>query len=300
MAGRAPTGRLGWLRSRASAARRRYGWLDLAVRAANRYREVNAYRLAAAMTYHAFLTVFPAAALVFAAFGFLLDSNDELAATVRTTLTLNLPGLPVEEISESRSTAGLLGLVGVLIAGLGWVDTVRTSVRAVWHKREMPGSLLRAKLLDLAVLGGLGAVLAVSLGLVFLFSAGAEWVFDTVGVADDFSRTLLKVLAAVLGIGLNMVFFVALLAGLPRLIIPLRRVVLPALVAAVAMELVKLIGRLYLERTEVNPVYQTVVVAVGLLFFLNLLNQLTLYCAALTAEAGSGEVRDRVRRPPRR
>lgn len=281
---------------RLDAARLRHAWLDLALRAAKRYDGVNAYRLAAAMTYYAFFSVFPASALGFAAFGFLLDANDELAAVVQRTLELNLPGLPVEEIAEARQTAILFGVAGVLFAGLGWVDCVRTSVRAIWHKQEIPGGTVRAKLLDLLALAMLSVLITALLGLLFLGSVGAEWLFDKLDVTDGFAQTAITTLTAVAGLVLNVILFVVMLSGLPRLVIPVRKLAVPVLIGAIALEIVKWIGRIYLERTEANPIYQTVVVAVGLLFFLNLLNQLTLYCAAITAESVAGEAPDRVRR----
>jgi membrane protein len=73
---------------------------------------------------------------------------------------------------------------------------------------------------------------------------------------------------------------------------PLRRVLGPALLVAAGLELLKTLGRLYVQRTEANPTYQVVAGAVGLLVFLNVVNQLVLFAAALTATGSAGQVTD--------
>jgi membrane protein len=90
----------------------------------------------------------------------------------------------------------------------------------------------------------------------------------------------------------NALVSVAVLTGLPRLRMPLRRVLGPALLVAAGLELLKTLGRLYVQRTEANPTYQVVAGAVGLLVFLNVVNQLVLFAAALTATGSAGQVTD--------
>jgi membrane protein len=82
----------------------------------------------------------------------------------------------------------------------------------------------------------------------------------------------------------------AVLTGLPRLRMPARRVVIPALIVAAGLELLKTVGRVYVQRTEANPTYQVVAGTVGLLVSLNVVNQLILFAAALTATSTTGAV----------
>ena len=72
----------------------------------------------------------------------------------------------------------------------------------------------------------------------------------------------------------------------------LGRVLGPALLVVAGLELLKSVGRLYVQGTESNPAYQVVAGAVGLLVFLNLLNQLILFAAALSATSTFGPVTD--------
>jgi len=72
----------------------------------------------------------------------------------------------------------------------------------------------------------------------------------------------------------------------------------PGAEVAGGFELLKTLGRLYVQRTQANPTYQVVAGAVGLLVFLNVVNQLILFAAALAATATTGQVTRPGRRPP--
>ena len=73
---------------------------------------------------------------------------------------------------------------------------------------------------------------------------------------------------------------------------PLRRLLGPAVLVGVGLELLKTLGRLYVQHTEANPTYQLVAGSVGLLVFLNALNQMVLFAAALTATSTAGRPAD--------
>jgi len=114
---------------------------------------------------------------------------------------------------------------------------------------------------------------------------------------DGPARWLLAGVGFVVGLGVNALLSIAVLTGLPRLRMPLRRVLGPALLVAAGLELLKTLGRLYVQRTEANPTYQVVAGAVGLLVFLNVVNQLVLFAATLTATGTAGQVTDLAARP---
>ena len=272
-------------------ARRRFGWLDHAVRAGIRYDQAGAGRLAAAVTYYAFFAAFALALLGFAILGHVLD-NGTVLRSVQVYLSQNLPRLDAQALRDARGTAGLVALVVLPVAGLFWVDALRSSIRAVWRLPEYPGNFFLRQLIDLAVLAGLGLVLAVSLAV----AVGAEnllsWLLVATGADGPSGRWLLGPAGFALGFGVNTLLYIAILTGLPRLRMRLGRVLGPALLVAAGLELLKTVGRLYVQRTESNPAYQIVAGAVGLLVFLNVLNQLILFAAALSATSTRGPVTD--------
>jgi membrane protein len=272
--------------------RRRFGWLDHVARAMARYDRADGGRLAAAVTYYSFFAAFSLALLGFAILGYVLDDPAVLRA-VQRYLSQNLPNLDAQALRNARGTAGLVAFVVLPVAGLFWVDALRSSIRAIWQLPQYPGNFFLRQLIDLAVLAGLGLLLAASLAA----AAGAEtllnWIlFDTADAAGPPGRWLLHAAGYVLGIGVNTVLAIAVLTGLPRLRMRLRRVLGPALFVAAGLEALKTIGRLYVQRTEANPAYQVVTGAVAVLVFLSLLNQFLLFAAALTATSTRGPVTD--------
>jgi membrane protein len=274
------------------ALRRRYRWIDHGWRALVRYDQVRGYHLSAAITYYTFLALFPLLLLAYAVLGYLVGRDAAATQAVSDFVHTNLPTLDVEWIAGARYSAGVVGLLGVLYAGLGWVATVRESIHDVWGKGEEEGSWLVTKLVDVAVLFALAPITAASIVVSVLVNGGAEWLLRELGVAGAL-RVSLPIVAFGAGVMLNFALFVGLLVGLPRLRMSFGRVAGPALLGAVAFEILKTFSGLFLGLTMANPAYKLVASAVGVLVFLNLVNNLLLICAALTATSDVGEVRER-------
>lgn len=271
-------------------ARHRHGWLDHLSRAVVRYDEADGGRLAAAVTYYAFFATFAFALLGFSAFGFVLD-KPEVQQVLQRYLAENLPSLEVERLRLARGTIGVIAFLGLPVTGWFWIDAIRSSIRKVWRLPEYPGALVPRLLIDLLALTGLGLLLAASLATAFLTVAGANRLIGPAGDAAQ-SRWLLAAVGFAVSIGVNTLLATAVLTGLPRLRMPLRRVAVPALIVAAGLELLKTVGRVFVQNVEANPTYQVVAGTVGLLFSLNIINQLILFAAALAATSTAGEVTD--------
>ncbi|MBB5076427.1 YihY/virulence factor BrkB family protein [Nonomuraea endophytica] len=275
-----------------AGARRRHGWLDHLVRAVVRYDETDGGRLSAALTYYAFFATFALALLGFAILGHILNEPTVLEA-VQDYLAGNFPRLDVQALLNARGTAGLLALVGLVLAGLFWMDTLRSASRAIWRVPEYPGGFWLRQLIDLGVLAGLGLLLAASLALAFGAQTVLTWLtMRTVGVDALPARWLLDGAAFILGFGVNTLLALALLSAPPRLRVPLRRIVGPALLITIGVEILKSLGQFFLNLTAANPAYQVVAGAVGMLLFLKVVNQLILFAAALAATSKNGHVTD--------
>jgi membrane protein len=272
---------------------RRVGWVDHVIRAGLRYDEVDGGRLAAAVTYYSFFAAFGLAVLGLAVLAAVVRGNQVVLDAVTTYLTTNLPTLQVETLERASTLAGVIGLAALLWAGLSWVDSLRTSVRAIWRLEQHPGNYVIRRVVDLGVLVGLAILLAVSIGVAFGVQHGLKWLVEDAADQHERPATLLvSVVSFLLGMAVNALLGGAVLAALPRLAMPPRRLIPAALLVAVGTEVLKTAGRIYIERTTHNPAYQVVGGAVGLLLFLNLFNQLLLYAAALTATDRHGNVVD--------
>jgi membrane protein len=275
----------------ASRLRRRLGWLDHLVRAGLRYDEADGGRLAAAVTYYSFFAMFSLGLLAFAVFAAVLD-NPAVLRTVERYAAENLPYVDVQTLRSARNTAGLIAFIGLPITGWFWADVLRSSIRKVWQLPEYPGRIAVRVLVDLLVLAGLGTLLAASLGVAYVTTEAASRVVDATNAEAVPSRWLLATVGLVLTLGVNTALAAGMLTGLPRIRMPLRRVLGPAFLVALALELLKTLGRLYVERTAANPTYHLVAGSVGLLVFLNAVNQVVLFAAALTATSRTGRPTD--------
>ena len=281
-----------------SRARGRVRQLDHVVRAGIRYDAADGGRLSAAVTYYGFFAVFSMALLAFALLGSILD-DPAVLATVQEYLSQNLPRLDATAVRDARGTASLVAFLVLPIAGLFWVDALRSSIRAIWRLTQYPGSFFNRQLIDLGILAGLCLLLAVSLAISVGSESGMRWLLvDVVGANGLPSRWTLAITGFVLGAAVNTVLAIAVLTAVPRIRMRLRRVLGPALLVAAGLEILKTAGRLYVQRTEANPAYHVVAGAVGMLVFLNVLNQLLLFAAALTATSSTGLVTDLSAGPP--
>ncbi|TMR12019.1 YihY/virulence factor BrkB family protein [Nonomuraea turkmeniaca] len=273
-------------------ARDRHGWLDHLVRGVVRYDQADGGRLSAALTYYAFFATFALALLAFAILGRVLDDPTALA-TVQHYLSENFPRLDVQALRDARGTAGVVAFIALPLTGLFWMDTLRSASRAIWRLEEYPGNFFLRQLIDLGVLVGLGLLLALSLAIAFAAEQLLTWLAVlTVGPDTLPAQWVLTAAGFVLGFSVNTLLAMALLIAPPRLRLPLRRVIGPALVLIIGLEILKTLGQAYVNLTAANPAYQVVAGAAGMLLFLKVLNQLILFATALAATSTAGQVTD--------
>jgi membrane protein len=274
------------INGRLDAARRRSGAFDHVYRALDRYGAVLAGRLAAAIAYYGFFAVFALGLVAYWAFGFVLNRSEALRHAVDDFLSQNLPFLQLQQIQESSGTVGIVGLLTLTVTGIGWVEAIRSSQRALYEVPQQPGNLVVRRIIDMVVLLVVFFLLALSVAAAEAAEGLVGWLL---GGEDSF---LLIVVRWVLTVAFNLVLATALLVVVPRLRMPLRRLLPSVLVVAAGITLLNTLGREWVIRIDRNPAYTVVTGAVGLLVYLYLLNQLLLFGAALAATSTHGEVTD--------
>ncbi|MFI5496439.1 YihY/virulence factor BrkB family protein [Actinoplanes sp. NPDC051859] len=272
--------------ARIMAWRHRSRTFDHLSRAALRYDEVSGGRLAAAIAYYGFFAVFALALIGYSAFGFLIKSNVALFDVVQEFLRQNLPFLDVKAILDSGRTVGIVGILGLIFTGIGWVEAIRSSQRLIWRLNEQPGYIVVRQVVDLLVLVGILLLLTVSVGAVYGLEAVLEW------LADGRVGVLLQIISVVLTIGVNMLLAAALLAAVPRLRMTARRMAPPVLQVGIGIYLLNTVGKSFVGLIQRNPAYGLVASAVGLLVYLYVFNQLLLFGAAWAATSPHGRVVD--------
>ncbi|AWS40718.1 YihY/virulence factor BrkB family protein [Streptosporangium sp. 'caverna'] len=282
-----------WGRVRLGTARVRWPWFDHLIRTVRRYQLQFGDRLAGAVTYFAFLSFFPIIALAFAVFGYFLAIRPNAVMTLQRAINEYLPGLaaklPINEIASSRTSAGVIGLIGLLYTGLGAMDALRGALREISMTTEAPPNFFLGKLRDLAafILLGVTMVLSVAAGGFATQASGvvAGWLglSGSAVVAD-----VIWFIGLAAGVLADVVVFLILLSWVGRSTQPFRVVLRGALLGAIGFALLKQLAALILAGTLHNPVYGAFAVMVGLLIWINLSARMILYVAAWTATAAFG------------
>jgi membrane protein len=285
-------GAAGRVKERLRVARSRWPWLDHTVRAYDRNSEVLGNRLAAATTYFGFLSFFPLLALAFALVGYLSDFYPSVQDEVTKAIEEAFPNLigpepgqiDLQDVIDAKTSAGIIGLVGLLYAGLGWLDALRDSLRRVYGVEDIKIGWVKKKLVDVLVLALLGLSFLVSLVVSSLATSATTYSLDLVGLEDSaVASVLLKLLSVALALALDVVIFAILLSRLSGARLPWKQVRSGAVLAAVGFEVLKLGATFLLGRTTDNPLYATFGVIVGLLVWIYLNSQLLMFAAAWTA-----------------
>ena len=272
--------------ARINARRRRSRGFDHLCRAIGRYDDVLGGRLAAAIAYYGFFAVFALGLIAYSVFGLLVKANVDLFEVVQRFLASNLPFLDVEAILASGRTVGVVGLVGLIFTGIGWVEAIRSSQRLIWRLNQQPGYIGVRQAVDLLVLIGVLLLVAASVFAVAALEAFLNWV--TGGNAS----VVLSVVSWVLTVGINMLLAAALLVAVPRLRMTIRRLVPPVLMVGIGITLLNTVGRTFVAFVQRNPAYALVGSAVGILVYLYVFNQLLLFGAAWAATSPHGRVVD--------
>jgi membrane protein len=284
-------------------SRRRSKIFDHIWTARERYSEVLGGRLAAAIAYYGFFAVFALALIAYAIVGFVLANNTAAVDTVNRFLQQNIPFLDATQIAEARNAVAIVGLIGLVFTGVAWIESLRSSQRAIWGYEQQPGNLFIRRALDLAIMIGIGLLLALSLWVQASINDAVEpvllWLSRNVNMdIEGAINVTARVISVILGLMVNALLAASLLSGVSRLRMSLRRLIPSTLLVAVGLSALSTVGRLYIDFTSRRPAYQLVGGTVALLIFLYLFNQLLLYGAALAATSTHGDVVDLSAGPP--
>jgi YihY family inner membrane protein len=247
-------------------------WLAVPMAVLKKFGDDQAGSLAALVAYYAFFSIFPILLVFTTILGFVLQGDSGTRTSVINTITHEIPGvgqtINVKGLTGSVS-AILIGLVTSLLAGLGVTNAAQNAFDRVWAVpfKDRP-DFLKSRLR--------GVGLLVSLGLLFIIATGVSSL-----VAGGLGGPVAKVV----GIGVSLIINVGLFSAAFRFLtaaeVSTRDLRVGVAVAAVFWEILQVVGAIYIGHVLKNanshyPVFATVI---GLLVFLHLGAQLTLYAA---------------------
>jgi membrane protein len=279
-----------------------------AVRMFLRYQKHRGPLLANGLSYQSLFAVFAALWLGFSVAGLVLRANPELSAAFFATINASIPGLidtgsgtgavKAEQLLQTSilGWSGIIAAIGLLITGLGWLASARDAVRVLF---DLPGehtNYLLLKLKDLGLALGFAAALLVSAALSLVSTQALEVVLGWLGIEEESPVT------SIVGRGVSLLLMLALdtavLAALYRLLsglsIPPRRLFAGAVLGAIALGVLKVLGNALLGGASRNPLLASFAVIIGLLIWFNLVCQVILLTASwiATGMADDGIIAD--------
>lgn len=267
--------------------------IDHIIRMLKHYGNVNGNRQAGAVTYFAFLSFFPVLALAFFVVGIVARVYSGAEGDLLTAIDSVIPGLvgveegqiSLEQIQTFSGVAAVVGLAGVLFAGLNWLSALRDALEGMFELPEFvqPG-FVTGKLRDLVALAAIGFVLLLSVSLTGILTGFTEEVLAVFGLGDELSP-LVNALSRVVGVLANAVLFFSLFRLLANPPIPKPALRRGALLGAILFEVLKGLAFLLLDATKGKPAFQAFGIALVLLVWIYYFSRIVLYAAAFAHTA---------------
>lgn len=243
------------------------GWI---LRIQERYSDLHGNNIAAAITFQAFVSLFPLLLVAVAVIGWLSGDGTSIAGSVVKELGLtgdarNAVVDAVEAARESKKAASVLGLLSLFWSGLGLVNALQYGYNQVWQVEERG---VRDK----------------AVGIVWL--AGAVVVFVAAAAVTTLLRWLpgyFAPLGIVVALIVNFGLWVWTSKILPNTRIPWKAVLPGALFAAIGLEILKVVGAVLVPRMVANSsqLYGTLGVVFALLAWLFFFGRLIIYSAVV-------------------
>ncbi len=232
--------------------------LTLSRRSVEEFFADNCTQMAAAISYYVLFSLFPLLIFVVGILGLFLQ-NSALQEDVIDSVLENIPLTEDEgrnDVTEAvRGVAGvgsgalgLFGLIGMAWSGSNMFGIIRRSINTAYDL-EYQRPLVQQKLLDLAMVAGMGAFFLASIGATGFLRVVRQRSEDIPYLGDAAERTgfIWDATSFLIPLTLSFLAFAFLYWVVPATKVRVRDVWLGALVAAVLFEATKITFSIYLE-----------------------------------------------------
>ncbi len=278
-------------KERFARLRRRYPFIDHVLRMNAHYGMVEGNRLAGAVTYFGFLSFFPILALSFAVVGYVSVAYPDARDSLRTAIEQVFPGIvsssgaagtiSLKDIESAKAAAGIIGFIGVLYSGLGWLSGLRDALEDTFLiPRSRQPNFIVGKATDLMTLAAIGAVMIVSVGISGVVKGLADKILSWLGLADlAIGKPLIWAIGILLGLAASTVLFWVMYKLLAQPGLPSRPLWQGALFGAIAFELLKLLVVNVIGGVG-GSAFAPLAIAITLVVWINYCSRLVLYGAS--------------------
>ncbi|WP_033325324.1 YihY/virulence factor BrkB family protein [Streptomyces yerevanensis] len=243
-------------------------------------------RLAAAMTFISFVSLFPLITVAAAVAAATLDQKGQ--RELEDKIAEQIPGisdqLDIGGLVDNAGTVGVIAGAVLLFTGIGWVGSMRECLRAVWELPEPDENPVLSKAKDAGVLVGLGGAVLVTIVVSAVAATMVGWTSRQLGIDEGgWGGALLQLAAFAIAVLADFLLLLYVLTLLPGVEPTRRRLFTAALIGAVGFELLKLLLSGYISGVASKSMYGAFGVPVALLLWINFTAKLVLFCAAWTA-----------------
>jgi membrane protein len=232
--------------------------------------------LAALVAYYAFFSLFPLLLVFVTVLGFVLSGDQSAQNSVANSVLGQFPVIS-DQIKghqlHGHAVSLIIGVLTTLLAGFGVTSAAQNAFNRVWavpfkHRPNFFQSRLRSLLVVL------------SLGALFVVGTAASGL-----VSGGLGGPLVKVAGIVLSLAINFVLFVLAFKLLTSAELKWRALVPGAIFAGVAWAVLQALGGIYIHHvvSKASNTYGTFALVIGVLAWLHLGAQLTLYGAELNS-----------------
>jgi membrane protein len=261
------------------------GVIDRAKRALRHYTDRDGSTLAAAVTYFAFLSLFPLLALAFAAVGLIANVLPDAQGALDASLRALFPGMigdrpgqmSLAEIREASGPVAGIGIVTVAYSGLSWIADMRDALGQMFDQAREPRPVgVRGRVASFAANQLRNAAALASIGTALLVSVAVSG-----GVLDLASHLpLVSVFAVVVGVATGAVMFFLMFRLLADPDLSVASLWSGALVGAIGFEILKRASTWLLDSTASQPAFQAFGIALILLVWIYYFSRVVMYAAA--------------------
>jgi len=257
----------------------RQAWLGFPVAVWKKFGDDHAGNLALLVAWFAFVSIFPLMLVLVTVLDLVLRNNPDLQHRLLNSALKQYPliGQQLGHIGPMRQV-GLplvIGLVGTFLGALGVATAMQNALNAVWEipytrRPGFPWSWLRS--IGLVVVIGLGLI---GTTILSTMAGGAGRV-----VSGFFAAVAATVVSLAVSIGL---FWVAFKVGTAREI-GWRQQLLGAIIAGVVWQILQSVAGYFISHqlAHASPVYGTFAIVIGLIAWLYLQAELTLYAVQVS------------------
>lgn len=263
--------------------------------------------LASGLAYRALFASFAGLWVGFAIAGTVVTGNSGLQDAVLEVIAQAVPGLidlgdggaiDAQVLLDARvfGITGVIALVGLFITALGFLHALRGAVRQLFHLPPSPDHMIWSRLRDVGLALGFGLLLIVSAALTIVGTQATAWMLDLLGISDSTLALVLgRSVSLLIMFGLDFVSLVTAFRVLSEVALPWRYARTGALLGALALGVLKVVGTLLLGGTSSNPLVASFAVILGLLIWFSLVCQVILLSASWIATRAddAGEILDR-------